>query len=305
MAKQGKIRTLLEYGAAKSIFAVIGSLPANQAISLGTVLGRIGYLLAGNLRRTAETNLKLAFPEMTAERRFEIIRGCFESLGRELGLFSKFSRSSKPLVLSVLEPQGLENLKNYKKNGRGRIFFTAHFGAWELTSYAVGLLEEPFSFLVRKIDNDMIERMVDRRRTSGGNQTLDKQSAARTMLRILRSGGSVGLLPDLNTLDDEAIFVDFFGVPAATNYLMAKIALRTQSPIIPVFAPWDAHRKKFLLQIQPAIQVELTGDEAEDVKRVTQKFTNVIEEQIRRYPEQWLWVHKRWKTRPPGHPSVY
>jgi Kdo2-lipid IVA lauroyltransferase/acyltransferase len=125
------------------------------------------------------------------------------------------------------------------------------------------------------------------------------------MVRILRSGGSVGLLPDLNTLDDEAIFVDFFGVPAATNYLMAKIALRTQSPIIPVFAPWDAQRKKFLLQIQPAIQVELTGDEEEDVKRVTQKFTSVIEEQIRRYPEQWLWVHKRWKTRPPGEPGFY
>jgi Kdo2-lipid IVA lauroyltransferase/acyltransferase len=305
MAKQGKIRTLLEYGAAKSIFAVIGSLPANQAIQLGTVLGRIGYLFAGNLRRTAETNLKLAFPEMTAEQRSEIIRGCFESLGRELGLFSKFSNRSKPLVLSVLEPQGLENLKTDKKNGRGRIYFTAHFGAWELTSYAVGLLEEPFSFLVRKIDNDMIERMVDRRRTSGGNLTLDKLAAARTMVRILRSGGSVGLLPDLNTLDDEAIFVDFFGVPAATNYLMAKIALRTQSPIIPVFAPWDAQRKKFLLQIQPAIQVELTGDEEEDVKRVTQKFTSVIEEQIRRYPEQWLWVHKRWKTRPPGEPGFY
>jgi Kdo2-lipid IVA lauroyltransferase/acyltransferase len=305
MAKQGKIRTLLEYGAAKSIFAAIGSLPANQAIKLGVVLGRIGYVLAGNLRRTAETNLKLAFPEMTAERRSEIVRGCFESLGRELGLFCKFSNKSKPLVLSLLEPQGLENLKTYKKNGHGRIYFTAHFGAWELTSYAVGLLEEPFSFLVRKIDNDMIERMVERRRTSGGNQTLDKLSAARTMVRILRSGGSVGLLPDLNTLDDEAIFVDFFGVPAATNYLMAKIALRTQSPIIPVFAPWDAHRKKFLLQIQPAIQIELTGDEAEDVKRVTQKFTSVIEEQIRRYPEQWLWVHKRWKTRPPGQPGIY
>ena len=113
------------------------------------------------------------------------------------------------------------------------------------------------------------------------------------------------MLPDLNTLDDEAIFVDFFGVPASTTYLMAKIALRTQSPIVPVFAPWDAHRKKFLLQILPAIQVELTGDEAEDVKRVTQEFTNVIEEQIRRYPEQWLWVHKRWKTRPPGEPGIY
>lgn len=305
MAKTGKIRTLLEYGAAKSIFAVVSSLPANQAISLGTVLGRIGYVFAGNLRRTAETNLKLAFPEMTAERRSEIVRGCFESLGRELGLFCKFSSNSKPLVLSVLEPQGLENLKTHKENGQGRIFFTAHFGAWELTSYAVGLLEEPFSFLVRKIDNDMIERMVDRRRTSGGNQTLDKLSAARTMVKILRSGGSVGLLPDLNTLDDEAIFVDFFGVPAATNYLMAKIALRTQSPIVPVFAPWDEDRKKFLLQIQPPIQVELTGNEEQDVKRVTQKFTNVIEEQIRRYPEQWLWVHKRWKTRPPGHPSIY
>jgi Kdo2-lipid IVA lauroyltransferase/acyltransferase len=305
MAKQGKIRTLIEYGAAKSIFAVVGLLPTNQAIAMGRVLGSFGYLFAGNLRRTAETNLKLAFPEITEKRRRELVRGCFESLGRELGLFSKFSSNSKPLVLSVLEPQGLENLKTAEKNGNGRIFFTAHFGAWELTSYAVGLLEAPFSFLVRRIDNNMIERLVDRRRTSGGNQTLDKLSAARTMIKILRSGGSVGLLPDLNTLDDEAIFVDFFGVPAATNYLLAKIALRTNSSIIPVFAPWDANRKKFLLQIQPSIHVELTGNEDEDIRRVTEKFTRVIEEQIRRYPEQWLWVHKRWKTRPPGQPAIY
>jgi KDO2-lipid IV(A) lauroyltransferase len=125
------------------------------------------------------------------------------------------------------------------------------------------------------------------------------------MVKTLRSGEVLGLLFDLNALEDEAIFVDFFGVPASTNFMTAKLALRTSSPIIPIFAPWDKERKKFLLQIGPPVSVERVGNEEEDVRRLTSRLTLLFEEQIRRYPDQWLWIHKRWKTRPKGDPSIY
>jgi KDO2-lipid IV(A) lauroyltransferase len=139
-----------------------------------------------------------------------------------------------------------------------------------------------------------------------GNETIDKLSAARSMLKILRSGeSSLGLLPDLNTLHDEAIFVDFMGVPAATTFVVAKLAVRTKTPLVPVFAPWSEEKGKYLLIVEPPIPVETTGDEEEDVRPLTIKFTQRIENQIRQYPGQWLWVHKRWKTRPPGEPPIY
>jgi Kdo2-lipid IVA lauroyltransferase/acyltransferase len=159
--------------------------------------------------------------------------------------------------------------------------------------------------LVRRIDNPKVEQLVDRSRTRFGNQTLDKLSAARSMVKILRSGGTLGLLLDLNTLDEEAIFVDFFGVPASTNFMVAKLALRTEAQIIPVFAPWDNERKRFVLQLTPPVSIERTGDEEVDVRLLTTKLSLIIEDRIRRYPGQWLWIHKRWKTRPPGDPAIY
>jgi len=122
---------------------------------------------------------------------------------------------------------------------------------------------------------------------------------------LLRSNGVLGLLPDLNALDSEAIFVDFFGTPAATNFIMAKLALRTKSPIIPVFAPWDEKKGKYLLIIGPPVCFEATGNEETDVRELTTKLSQLIENQIRRYPGQWLWIHKRWKTRPKGEPAIY
>jgi KDO2-lipid IV(A) lauroyltransferase len=158
---------------------------------------------------------------------------------------------------------------------------------------------------VRRIDNPKIEDFVDRVRMRFGNQTIDKLSAARSMVKILRSQGMLGLLPDLNTLDAEAIFIDFFGVPAATNFIMAKLALRTKSPIIPIFAPWSEEKGKYLLIVGPAVSFAPTGNEDEDVRALTTTLSQFIENMIRRYPGQWLWIHKRWKTRPKGEPAIY
>ncbi|HET8781266.1 MAG TPA: lysophospholipid acyltransferase family protein [Pyrinomonadaceae bacterium] len=307
MAKPGKLQTFLEYSAAKSVLTGLGMLPGGAAIAIGKSMGRVFYLAAGDLRRTAAINLRLAFPEKTEEERKQLIRDCFDTLGRQLGLFSQFATRSQEELRKMIEPSGFENLEAaIKKHGQRIILWTAHLGAWELTSFGLSFLGHPFTFLVRRIDNPRIEEMVDGVRTRFGNKTLDKLAAARSMLKILRSGETpLGLLLDLNTLDDEAIFVDFFGVPAATSFIVSKLAVRTQAPLVPVFSPWNDKTKKFQLIVGPAVVPEVTGDEEADVRCLTTRLTRATEDHIREHPGQWLWVHKRWKTRPPGEPPIY
>jgi Kdo2-lipid IVA lauroyltransferase/acyltransferase len=307
MAKHGKLRTHLEYAPVKLVLVTLGRLPPRTAYRIGRAFGKIAYLLARDLRRTGAINLRLAFPEKTEEERATILRECFDSLGRELGLFSQMASRSREELRDLIQVQGFENLEKARaERGDQLIYFTGHLGAWEMTSFGVSVLGYPFTFLVRRLDNPRIEQLVDGVRTKFGNKTVDKLSAARSMLKILRSGeNALGLLPDLNTLDDEAIFVDFFGVPAATTFVMAKLAVRTNTPLIPFFAPWSEEKGKYLLIVQPPIPAECTGDEEADVRRLTEQVTRRVEDQIRQYPGQWLWIHKRWKTRPPGEPKIY
>lgn len=305
MAKHGKLQTTLEYLPARIILLGLGLLPPGVAMSIGKFMGSIAYSLAANLRKTAQRNLELAMPEKSQAERDEIVKGCFASLGRTLGIFSQFSSRSANTLRKQFEIAGLEYLEKAKTEGKGVVLFTGHLGAWELTALSLSLIGHPLSFLVRRIDNDLVERVIDKSRQRFGNKTLDKLSAARSMMKTLRSGESLGLLLDLNTLDDEAIFVDFFGVPASTNFMVAKLALRTGSPIVPIFAPWSEKQKKYVVTLSPAIHPQVTGDEDTDVRQLTTQLTHVIEDQIRRHPQQWLWIHKRWKTRPKGTPGLY
>jgi KDO2-lipid IV(A) lauroyltransferase len=159
--------------------------------------------------------------------------------------------------------------------------------------------------MVRRLDNDLIEEMIDNVRKRFGNRTFDKNAVSRQALRQLNEGGTLGMLPDVNMLAREGVFVDFFGTPASTTSMLAKLALRTGAAVVPVFVPWDNERQRFVLQVEPPLKVELTGNEEEDVLRLTASFMASIENVVRRYPEQWLWIHKRWKTRPPGEPGLY
>lgn len=294
-----------EYAVALSLLTVFGWLPLKSALFVGSRLGRAAYYFSGRLRRTGRRNLELAFPKSTQKERNGWLHGCFENLGRLLGVFSQFSRGNPQALRSLIECRGLEHLDAARDGGHGVILFTGHVGAWELTSFALSLFDYPLSFLVRRIDNQKIEALVDARRGRLGNRTIDKRSAAREMLQILQSGGTLGILVDLNTLDREGIFVDFFGVPASTTFMLAKLALRTAATVLPVFAPWDSERGRFILQIDEPLTVERSGNDEEDVRRLTQLFTGVVEKYVRRYPDQWLWIHRRWKTRPPGEPGIY
>ena len=305
MAKHSKTRINLEYLAARVIFGALGHLSPSAAMAVGRAIGWLTYTFASNLRRTAHRNLLLAFPEKSEEERKLLVQGCFRSLGRTLGFFSQFlTRPADPLR-EQFDVTGIEHIVAAKALGRGAIFFTGHLGMWELTSQGVCLVGHPFSFLVRRIDNPKVEELVDGARVRFGNKTLDKNSAARSMVKLLRSNEAFGLLPDLNTLGAEGIFVDFFGVPASTTFMVAKLALRTQAPIVPIFAPWNESTKKFEVQIDPVVTIPITGDEETDVHTLTSKITKIVEDRIRRYPDQWLWIHKRWKTRPTGEPNIY
>jgi Kdo2-lipid IVA lauroyltransferase/acyltransferase len=304
MSKSG-LQINAEYLIARMLLAGFAILPARTALPFGALLGKCGYYLSGRLKRTGERNLKLAFPELSDVERKHLLIGCFTNLGRLLGIFSQFGKARRPSFQGLFDCEGLEHLETARRNDRGVILFTGHVGAWELSSFALSVLGYPLSFLVRRIDNPKIEAMVDRWRTSLGNRTIDKKFAAREMLQTLQCGGTLGILVDLNTLDREAIFVDFFGVPASTTFVVGKLALRTDAAVLPVFAPWDETRKKFLLKIDEPLGFAPSGNDEEDVLRLTQLFTSVVEKYVRRYPEQWLWIHRRWKTRPLGEPEIY
>lgn len=295
----------LEYLTARGLLTIFGWLPMRAALALGSGMAGCAYYFSGRLRRTGLRNLELAFPESSPAERQRLLRGCFQSLGRLLGIFSRFAGADPKDLRSIVECEGLEHMETARASGRGTILFTGHVGAWELSSFALSLFDYPLSFLVRRIDNPKIEELVDKRRVRLGNRTIDKRSAAREMLQILSGGGTLGILVDLNTLDREGIFVDFFGVPASTTFMLAKLALRTEASVLPVFAPWDHERGKFLLKVDEPLTIERSGDDEEDVRRLTQLFTGVVEKYVRRYPDQWLWIHRRWKTRPPGEPGIY
>jgi KDO2-lipid IV(A) lauroyltransferase len=305
MSKRGKFQTNIEYLAARVVLSTLGFLPVPVALSAGKSIGNFAYLFAGNLRRTGRRNLQLAFPEKSEVEHDEIIRGCFQSLGRQLGVFSKFARSPIEDLYKVFKITGLEHYEKLKAENKGVVFFTAHLGAWELLPLCSSLRGNPLNVVVRRLDNPKVEELVEKTRSRWGNHTLDKLSAGRQMIKVLRSGEALGLLTDLNVVGEEAIFVDFFGVPAATNFMVAKLALRTRAPIMPMFAPWDKKLGKFDLQVSPPVEVEVTGDEETDVRNLTAKLSAITEEKINSYPDQWLWIHKRWKTRPPGEPSLY
>jgi len=307
MAKPGKLQTSLEYLLARMVLSGLGILPRSLAIAVGLSIGRLAYSVAGNLRRTGQRNLEIAFPEMPESDRTQLLRGCFASLGRLLGEFSQLPRATPESLRQIIEYDevGLAHLREAEKNKRGVIFLTGHLGVWELHSFGWSALEYPLSFLVRPLDNARIEEMIEATRTRFGNRAIDKQSAARQSLRVLREGGTLGILSDLNTQTREGVFVPFFGKLACTTAGIATLALKTDAVVIPTCAIWNKERKRYFFHGDPPVELVRTGDHEKDIEVNTARFAAAVERMVRLYPDQWLWIHKRWKTRPPGEPEVY
>lgn len=307
MAKRGKLQTTLEFALARTIISGLGALPRPAAVSLGLLLGRVACFLPGGLKRTGEINLRIAFPEKSEAERRQLLRGSFENLGRLLGEFSQLPRATPAALRGLIEYDevGLAHLREAEKNGRGIIFLTGHVGSWELLSFGWSALEYPISFLVRPIDNPRVEKMIETIRTRFGNRAIDKKSAARQALRVLREGGTLGILSDLNSHPHEGVFVPFFGKLACTTAGIATLALKTDAVVIPTCAVWDKQKKRYFFRADAPVEIIRTGDPRKDVELNTARFAAAMERIIRLYPDQWLWIHKRWKTRPPGEPEIY
>jgi KDO2-lipid IV(A) lauroyltransferase len=287
------------------VLKVLLLLPRSAAIFAGKLLAGAAYHLHRRLRRVGFRNLELALPALDQAERQAIVRGVFMNLGRLLGEFSQFPKITRQNIANLVEYDGLENYTSASERGRGVLMLTGHVGAWELCAFAQGVYGHPLSFLVRRLDNPLLDRMVSRYRELSSNRTIDKNRAVKTVLETLRRGEDVGLLIDANTMLDQGVFCDFFGVPACSTTGLAVFALRADAPVVPGFLIWDERLKKHRLRFEPEIPLIRTGDFKEEVMLNTSRFTNVIEEYARRYPDQWLWVHKRWHTRPAGEPDLY
>lgn len=299
------MRDWFEFAAVWLILKTTGALPRVVARALAAAIARLLFALRPKLKRTAEFNLRLAFPEWNDARRDEVIRGMVRNLAWMAAEFARFPRYTPRNITDVVILAGQENFLGGQRRGKGVLYLTGHIGAWELSSFAHALYGFPLRYMARPLDNARVDALVNRYRCLSGNRPIFKNESARAMLKILKESGTVGILADQNTMPEEGVFVDFFGKTACTTTGIARVALHTDAAVVPGYAYWDDSVGKYRLRFEPAVELVRTGDTERDVFVNTQKFAKVIEDIIRKHPTQWVWVHARWKTRPKGEPPLY
>lgn len=299
------MREWVEYAVAWSALKFLGWLPRLLARAVAVMITRVLYTFRLRLRRTAEFNLRLAFPAWSGRERRRATHNMIRQVGWMAAEFAHFPQYKPENIERIVVLEGFENFQAAQRRGKGVLFLTGHMSAWELAPFAHALYGYPLHFLARPIENARVNALVDRYRCLSGNQPINKNQAARTILSILHGGGTVGILIDHNTSLEEGVFVDFFGVPACTTTGLARFALRTDAAVVPGFLSWDPGINKYRLSFDRVIELARTGDEEGDIRENTARFTRVVEDYIRRHSDQWLWVHKRWKTRPPGEKPLY
>ena len=289
----------MESALAQALLYTLEAAPRSLAEWLGERYAGLLDLAVPRLRQTADRNLAFAYPGNDAAWRTRTIDGVYRSVGRLLVAFAKLPQINRENVGGWIRYEGFEHYQQAKARGKGVLFATAHLGNWELSAYAHALLTEPMNVVVRPLDNQVLDEFVEARRSLSGNRLLSKRDYARSILRALRDNEPVGILVDQNWSADTGVFVPFFGVPACSNLTFARMAFRSGAAVIPGFAVWKADERKYVLRFYP--EVEMTGDGAEDTARIQAS----VETAVREFPDQWLWIHRRWKTRPEGSPSLY
>ena len=298
------LRHRIEHLAARAILGLLGRLPLRLARSACAVLAALSYAFWPRLRRVGMFNLRIAFPEWTDKRRRKVLYAEFLNLGRMLADFAHFPLLNRENIERLVIYDGFENYDEARKKGRGIIFLTAHFGNWELGSFAHGVYGYPCHFVVREMDNPLMDELIHRYRCASGGHAIEKKEFARQSLRAFERNEAVGILMDQNMLAAEGSFVDFFGLPASTTTGPARVARKTGAPVVLGLVIWDSKLKKYRLRFDRVDWIKCEDPEKE-IETNTANFTRRIEDYIRRYPEQWLWVHRRWKTRPQGEKGLY
>ena len=250
-------------------------------------------------------NLELAFPALPVSERKHILRLEYRNLGWLLAEFCQMSRYTPAYASQFIRYEGLDHYLRARDRGQGVLVLTGHLGAWELSSFYHSLAGYPMGMVIRRLDNPLVDAMVNDIRCRHGNRVLHKDDFARGLLGAMRAGETVGILMDTNMTPPQGLFVPFFGIEACTASGLARVALKTGAAVLPGFLLWEESERRYVLHFGPELTVARTGDATANALANTALFTATIESWIRRYPEQWLWVHRRWKTRPEGEESLY
>jgi KDO2-lipid IV(A) lauroyltransferase len=295
----------LAYWLVRFVAGVLGHLPRSVARFFAAGLVSLVYHLHSRLRRVGFRNLELAYPVLSPQEREKILRGVYRSLGWQLVEFCRMPRYSPYNTRNWIRTEGLDNYLNAKARGKGVFIVTGHLGAWELSSFYHSLMGYPMSMVIRRLDNQLLDRYVNGIRCLHGNRVLHKNDFARGLLSAMRAGETVGILMDTNMTPPQGLFVNFFGVPACTASGLARVAQKTGAAVLPGFMVWEKCEKKYVLHFGKEIVFTHSEDAEADILAATEACTQAIESWVRQYPEQWLWIHRRWKTRPVGDEKIY
>jgi Kdo2-lipid IVA lauroyltransferase/acyltransferase len=296
LKRRSALRNAAEYGVVRLVLFTLAHTPLPVARRLAGLYTRVLDLAAPRLRRVAFSNLQRALP---GALHAAIIEGVFASIARILLSFARFPQLNAGNIHNWIRYEGIAHFEQARAAGRGVLFATGHLGNWELSAFAHGIMTGPMHVVVRPLDNPLIDRIVTLYRGMSGNRIIEKKDYARGILKALAANEAVGILIDQNSSLEEGVFVDFFGIPACSGTGFAKLAARSGASVVPGFAIWSPVEEKYVLRFYPAVPI--TGDVRED----TQRIQATLEQLVREYPDQWLWIHRRWKTRPPGSPPLY
>jgi KDO2-lipid IV(A) lauroyltransferase len=292
------VRRYLEAALVESGLVLARVLPRRLLLSLGAAVGAFAGRIDRRHTGIARENLRAAYPEtLAAGDRERILRACWRHFGRITFDALAFPRLDQRSLGTILKVEGLENARAAFAQGKGALVFSAHYGHWEAGAYAMGLLGVPFAVIARPLDNPLLDRRLIELRSGTGNAVIPKRRAVRETMRALGRGSGVAILIDQDAGTD-GVFVPYFGRLASTTPTLALLALRTEAPIVPVHAKVERDGT-ITVRIEPVVAVRPTGDREADVLRVTAECTAIVERWTRSNPEQWLWLHRRWKTRPP------
>lgn len=309
MRKRNWFKTEVEYWAARLVLGGLGLLPRKLSIALGLFTARVGFHLLGALRRTGYINLSIAFPEMPESERSRLLKLSFENLGRVLGEVSKFPTASADSLSRLIDydfdPAERAVYDAERAKGRGVIIASPHLGNWEMGVFAYSAIYEPVTYLARPLDNPKVESMIARIRSKFGNRAINKINSVRSAMALLGEGSIIGVLPDVNVQEKDGVFVPFFGTLACTTAGVALLAKRTNAMIVPICCVWDTSRQKYRAMHGKIIEPVSSDDRHRDLLETTAAMNAAMEDFVRRFPDQWLWIHKRWKTRPAGEPDLY
>lgn len=284
----------LEYLAVRTAIAVVHVLPMALVMRLGALVGWLAWRVDAPHRRIALANVHAALPTRSPAEQRAIVRDAFKHFGRLLFSLLKFHTMTPAEMLARVEFEGEDRVRAAHAHGHGVVFVTGHFGYWELQALVHGLTFPPMAVMARALDNARLNALLESMRTRTGNAVIYRQGGIRRVLKRLQAGDSVGVLIDQHILGKDAVHVDFFNRPAATTSAVAALALRTGARVVPLFAlPLPGGR--FRMVYEHPIELP-AADAADPVRELTQRCTDVLEMYVRRNPELWLWMHRRWRS---------